>query len=301
MRRWRLIVWAVLIGGLVWLMRTSPYPKPLYPIREPAPVASELASAHDPSHCGAVHGRVIWVGDKPVVPPIEVPPTPVLPPGVREVPNPNAPRIGTNGGVADAVVSLQGIDLSRSKPWTLPPATVELKDFRFVVRQGMRAGLIGIVRRDAAVEFVAREAAMHSARGRGAAFFTQMLTTPDQSVTRTLPEAGMVELSSGSGYFWMRAYLAVSDHPYVAVTDADGRFQFVAVPEGEYELVCWKASWQIARQERDPELIVPVRMEFAPPVEQRQRIRVGANEDISGDFELSLGKFDVSGFQRPRK
>jgi len=294
MRRWRLIVWAVLIAGLVWLMRTSPYPKPLYSIKEPVPAAADLASAHDPSRCGSVHGRVVWVGERPNVPAIEVPPTPVLPPGVREVPNPNAPRISASGGVADAVVSLHGIDLSRSKPWTLPPVTVELKDFRFLVRQGTTARAIGIVRRDAAVEFVAREPAMHSARGRGAAFFTQMLAAPDQPVSRSLPDAGMVELSSGSGYFWMRDYLAVSDHPYVAVTDADGRFRFDAVPEGEYELVCWKPSWQIARQERDPELIVPVRMEFAPPVEQRQRIRVGTNVDISGDFQLRLGTFGDS-------
>ncbi len=38
---------------------------------------------------------------------------------------------------------------------------------------------------------------------------------------------------------WMKAYLAVFDHPYFAVTDADGRYTLANVPPGNYVLEVW--------------------------------------------------------------
>jgi hypothetical protein len=293
MRRWRLLILVVLVAGLVWVMRTGRPAHPLYPIREPDPLAADLGTAHDPSRCGSIAGRVGWLGAVPVVAPIELPITPVLPIRKKDVPNPNRPRV-KDGGLADAVVWLEGVNRSRSKPWTLPAVCVELHNFDFVVRQGATERRIGIVRRGTGIDFVSREPVMHSARGRGAAFFTQMLTEPDKPVTRVLPENGVVELTSGSGYFWMRGYLLVSDDPYATATDAEGRFQFDAVPDGDYDLVCWKASWHVARLERDPELIVPVRLEFGPPAVRRQRVSVKAGTTIPAIFSLSTADFAPS-------
>lgn len=39
---------------------------------------------------------------------------------------------------------------------------------------------------------------------------------------------------------WVRAYIAVASHPFVAVTTADGTFHFAAVPPGRYTLVVWQ-------------------------------------------------------------
>ena len=38
---------------------------------------------------------------------------------------------------------------------------------------------------------------------------------------------------------WVRAYLAVTPHPFVAITEADGAFRFERVPPGSYTLVVW--------------------------------------------------------------
>jgi len=44
---------------------------------------------------------------------------------------------------------------------------------------------------------------------------------------------------------WMKAYVAVFDHPYFAVTDKDGSFEIKGVPAGQQNLVFWqeKAGW----------------------------------------------------------
>ena len=38
---------------------------------------------------------------------------------------------------------------------------------------------------------------------------------------------------------WMKAWLIVSDHPYVTVTDEDGRFEIRNVPAGEWKFRFW--------------------------------------------------------------
>jgi hypothetical protein len=38
---------------------------------------------------------------------------------------------------------------------------------------------------------------------------------------------------------WMQGWLGVLDHPYFAVTDAEGRFTLRDVPPGDYTLAVW--------------------------------------------------------------
>jgi len=38
---------------------------------------------------------------------------------------------------------------------------------------------------------------------------------------------------------WMRAYIAVFDHPFFAVTSSGGRFAISNLPPGQYTLVAW--------------------------------------------------------------
>ncbi len=46
----------------------------------------------------------------------------------------------------------------------------------------------------------------------------------------------------------MRGWLVVLDHPYAAVTGADGRFAIAAVPGGSYTLALWHET--LGRAER---------------------------------------------------
>ena len=51
--------------------------------------------------------------------------------------------------------------------------------------------------------------------------------------------AGLVEVRDDR-HPWVRAYIAVSSHPFVAVTAPDGGFRFDGVPSGAYTLLVWQ-------------------------------------------------------------
>jgi Polysaccharide lyase family 4, domain II len=46
-------------------------------------------------------------------------------------------------------------------------------------------------------------------------------------------------LVSCSIHFWMKAYVRVFDHPYFAITDADGAFTIKQAAAGNCRLVIW--------------------------------------------------------------
>lgn len=58
-------------------------------------------------------------------------------------------------------------------------------------------------------------------------------------VRRTIQDAGRIVIDCDVLHTWMRAYLIVTEHPYTAVTNAQGRFSLDQVPPGEYTLRLW--------------------------------------------------------------
>jgi len=43
---------------------------------------------------------------------------------------------------------------------------------------------------------------------------------------------------------WMKTWVLVSDHPYFAVTDSNGKFSIDGIPAGTYEVVCWQEKFK---------------------------------------------------------
>lgn len=244
----------------------------------------------DPTTAGTLQGTVTWAGSLPLVKPFSSPPRPLIQPPAGPsfpYPNPNEPRIDPQTRtVADVVVFLRGVDPERGRRWDLPPVCIEQKDARFVVHQGERTGRVGIVQRGTAVEMVSRDHELHSLQARGAAFFTFVFPDPDRPRQRVLPERGLVELNSGAGCFWMRAYLLVEEHPYFAVTNAAGEYTLPQVPEGTYDLVCWHPSWKVARSDLDPNAALVSRVFYEPPLEKSVRISIRRGVVAQHDFTL---------------
>jgi hypothetical protein len=193
--------------------------------------------------------------------------------------------------VEGAVVFLRGISPRQARPWDHPPVRVEQQAFQFHVRQGNEEGLVGFVRRGDSVTLISLQEDFHALQARGAAFFTLVFPDPFQERTRQLDRRGLVTLSSNCGYFWMRAYLFVDDHPYYARTDAQGRFVLPAVPPGTYDLVCWLPNWNVQTRERDAETWQITRLTFRPPVEMVRPLRLERGGTETVRFELSAADF----------
>lgn len=60
-----------------------------------------------------------------------------------------------------------------------------------------------------------------------------------RTVRQPLLETGLVHLNCNVRHTWMHGYLFVSEHPYHAVTDAEGGFRFDDVPGGIWTLRVW--------------------------------------------------------------
>jgi hypothetical protein len=188
--------------------------------------------------------------------------------------------IDTEGGVSSAVVHLRGVDPARARPWDHPPVRVELRDHAFRIDgRFVRAG--------DEVELVSRQPIVHTVQLRGAAFTSLALPDPDSPRRHRLMKPGVVELLSGAGLYWMRAYLHVADQPYYTALDARGAFRLTGVPEGEYDLVAWHADWRVARSERNAESFRVQQVRFRPPFEAVRRVKVRPGEDVGLDLRLT--------------
>jgi hypothetical protein len=264
----------------------EPLPSP--PAPEPA---SDAGREFDAASAGTITGHILWAGDPPTVPPLIERPNILNPDPNRTATawrNPNAPAIDSETrGVKGAVVFLRGVDPRRARPWDLSPVRVVMQGHQFHIQQGEREGAAAFVRRGDEVEMVSADPAFHSLHAGGAAFFTLAFPDPDRPRRRRLTERGIVELTSAAGYFWMRGYLIVDDHPCYALTDAAGRFRLADVPAGRYELVCWLPDWREERHERDPETSLVIRLFFRPPWETVQPVEVARRAEATVDFEVS--------------
>ncbi len=265
------------------------------PSEKPAEPPSEIGRDFDSATAGTIRGQVVWEGASPEVPPYRAP---VSPAGEQRGgsrflwPNPNAPKIDPHTkAVAGAVVFLRGVDPRQARPWDYPPVRVELRDYRIHVRQGENDGPSGFVRRGDSITMVSAQDRFHSLQLRGAALLARTFADRDRPCTQCLDRAGVVEMMSGCGYFWMRGWLFVDDHPYYTHTDAEGRFSLPHVPPGQYELVCWLPDWHEAGRELDADTVLICRLTFRPAVEIAQTVRLAPRQTQTVSVRLPAGRF----------
>ncbi len=246
----------------------------------PAPPRVVLGVAFDPATTGTIRGQVTWRGNVPVLDRASG----VVPDGddyrLRGVANPFAPAVdAATHGLAGVLVTLADIDPARSRPWDHPPVSLTMADFHYRLTPAS-----GVVRVGDSVTFVSSDPELHVVRARGAAFFSLTFPSPHQPRSHRFDTAGIVELTSGSGYFWNAVDLCVRVDPYATLTDAQGNYELPQVPAGNYALTFRVRNPEVMRVERDPETGLPFRHFHAAAGSRTITVGVAAGRTLTLNF-----------------
>ena len=74
--------------------------------------------------------------------------------------------------------------------------------------------------------------------------FNLAIPTAGVEIDRRLNRPGVIDIKCDAGHTWMAAVVHVFEHPYFAVTGADGRFELGDVPPGTYSLHVWHEHFE---------------------------------------------------------
>jgi hypothetical protein len=77
---------------------------------------------------------------------------------------------------------------------------------------------------------------------------------------------------------WMRAWIYVAPHPFVAQTDASGFFRIRNAPAGTYDIRAWHEGWKEKERDRSGGIVYQ-------PVEEVRRVKVPAKGTVTVYFE----------------
>jgi hypothetical protein len=107
---------------------------------------------------------------------------------------------------------------------------------------------------------------------------------PTQGSNTLIPPGGKIEIEMKPSQYqitvkcgihpWMKGWVRVFDHPYYAVTDADGNFEIKNAPAGKFRMVIWhETGWcQKSKKLGDP-------IEIKPGENDVGKIEIKANKE----------------------
>ncbi len=156
--------------------------------------------------------------------------------------------VQSQGGLANAVVWLDGVRAGKAIGLE---RRLELESNQCKLSPRVQAAVVGssvnILGHD---DF--RQHLQFSAAGDSAARATILLGGGEQVIPTDLPfrAPGMVAVAD-KDHPWTRAFLAVFDHPYFAVSAANGSFTIDGVPPGSYTLHAWHERTGVTSQKVD--------------------------------------------------
>jgi hypothetical protein len=141
-----------------------------------------------------------------------------------------------DGKLENAVVAITD-DIQRGKRWESSKAVVDNRECRFEPR-------VQIGRYQGQVEMKNSDPVFHNTNlapvenANSTTLVNVPLPLQGQSQTKSLAKPGIVAVQCNV-HEWMKAWIYVSEHPYAAVTQADGTYEITGVPPGEYNAMVW--------------------------------------------------------------
>ena len=199
-------------------------------------VISQVAYFHvDPATAGSLHGKVTFRGVKPARAMISMDSEAECQQAHAGHPVYDEPVVvGKDAGLANTFVYIQsGLEGKKFEP-VQEAVTLDQRGCMFVPRViAIRAGQTLNLRNSDSVSHNVHPMPKENREWNQ----QQSPQTPDIQHRFARPEI-MIPVKCNV-HSWMHAYIGVVEHPYFAVTGADGRFAFGNVPPGDYTIAVW--------------------------------------------------------------
>ncbi len=233
---------------------------------------------------GTISGTVKWSGPVPRLAQFPITKDPQIcdPEGKKTV-SLGRLIIGSDDGVANTIVYLKNI--SAGKAMDLPEQRRHLDQHHceYVPH-------ILLVPEGAQLQMQSSDATLHTVHMDGAASFNLPFPFPNQVVPRTMTTPGLVNLHCNGGHVWMNAEMMVVPHPYYAVTDENGQFEFTDVPAGTYQIVAWHEGWGLVGKEQAYDVLTERAVQrpiFSEPRSWEKSVTVSADQMSTVNFVIS--------------
>lgn len=243
------------------------------------PPANAAYKAIKVKNGGTITGSVVWSGGIPKVPPFPVLKNPEVC-DVGKTGKKDSPRLlihSQSKGVKNTVVYLADIQQGRKLVRPKNPILLKQKNCEYEPH-------VLIVPRRAKLAMSTGDGVLHNIHMFGSASYNLPFPRKGLVIKRRLKRAGLIRLRCDAGHAWMSAYIWVINHPYYALTDAEGRFTIKGVPPGKYTLKAWHEGWNVTKTvEKDGK---PVFYEYAAPVEVAKQVTVSSAGSVTVKFEL---------------
>ncbi len=236
---------------------------------------------------GTISGTVKWSGPVPhnLEYPISKDPQ-ICDPDSKKTTDLERLIVGPQGGVANTIVYLKNITSGKAMDLPEQRRHLDQKHCRYVPH-------ILLVPENATLSMQSSDATLHTIHMDGAATFNLPFPFPDRVTSRTMSTPGLVHLRCNGGHVWMNAEMMVVPHPYYAVTDESGRFEFTDVPPGTYEIVAWHEGWNLLGKEHAYDVLTERSVErplFSEPRTWEKSVTVNGNQTSTVNFVISTGK-----------
>ncbi|MBI4513129.1 MAG: hypothetical protein HY702_03375 [Gemmatimonadetes bacterium] len=151
-----------------------------------------------------------------------------------------------NRGIQNVIVALADVPAEKIPPRRRGRLTLDNSDCRFVPH--VSALTVGDT-----IEATNSDPILHNTHLYGAMSANIALPVKGMTVRRIAGRAGMVIVKCDV-HGWMQAFVRVDDHPFQAVTDAEGSFRIRDIPAGVYVVEFWHETlgWERRRVRLEP-------------------------------------------------
>lgn len=212
---------------------------------EPPAAAPAASTGPDPATLGTISGRVTLAGTAPAAELVRIDSDPACVTLAGGATRRGDEIVGGDGHTLPSVFVYVKEGLPpRMYPVPSTPAVLDQQQCRYVPRVlGVQVGQPLAIRNS--------DPLLHNVRAEGAINETFDVGTPVQGMelTRTFATREVMVPVKCNVHPWMRAYIGVLEHPFFAVTDADGRFTIPQLPAGSYTIETWHERFGTATRQ----------------------------------------------------